>query len=210
MPTLTNGCIIACTAKGSFASQTTLTTFHYKVTPATAWGNPDYFDFITALHTENELAGNLTQQYAGVTSEDFFISKWVYQALHPTRYVAVEKVTAHDQGTVAGTGLPPAVATALIMRTDQAGRTQRGVKHMPGVPSDWVEEGMVTGAAQTQYQVLIDYLKLQFTITVGGTDYLLDFVIFHRAAPSASPIVTSGTVGLTSRTEKRRVVGRGI
>lgn len=210
MPNLANGCIIGIQAKGSQSGQTTITTFYRKVTPDASWGNPDYFDFITALDVLVQTIGELAPVYMGVMGEEFFLVSWDYQALYPTRYIIVPKNPTITQGQVAGLCQPPAVSSAITLRTDVAGRTQRATKHLPGVPASYVEEGKLTAGAKTAYTNLINVLKDQWTITVGGNDYLLDEVVYHRANPSISPLVTNGIVQETSRTEKRRVVGRGI
>lgn len=209
MPDVSDGDIFLFAADARLDGQQLLLTQYYRAVFNTPESTVNYLALIDEWHDATELLGAMSAVIAGIYSEDVVNINYWYQKIDPIRLVKQVRSSVNGTGTVASPSLPPGTANVITMRGDIATRRQVGSKHLGGVPSSFSEDGLVTAAGRTAYQLLIDNILGPPVLTLGEVIVTMNPVIFHRAEPSTSALSTSGYVQDTTRTEKRRVVGRG-
>lgn len=191
-----------------FGQQLLLTT-HWSVFSISPGSTVDFNEFIDAWTTVNDTAGELGDQYASSLSEDVIGLNYIYQLIHPVRFVRFISASAFDGGQVAEPSLPPNASHIITLRADSAGPAFRGNKHIGGVPASWSENGLPTMVALTQYANLAAELEAVQEVVVGADTVQMQPIIFDRGDPPSSPFVTNFILGQTTRVERRRTVGLG-
>lgn len=202
------GDILEATIVGSSAGQTTLSVLHYRLAVITPQDGVTLANLINA-DLNSALPSCLIAAYADCCADNFSINSLILQWIYPVRYARLVYSAVITDGTVANGSFPPAVASALTKRSDMAGRSKQGTLHMPGVPNDFVINGLLTAGAISFYNQLGAIVRDVVNVPGGGGSDLFP-IIYHRQSPAASADITSVSVQSTSRTMRRRVVGRGI
>jgi len=109
-------------------------------------------------------------------------------------------------GNVANAPLPQNVSAAITKFGDAANRHNIGTLHMPAVPVNFVQDGMISAVGLAAYGALAAVMQDGF-ISAGG--HVLSPVIFNRLSPNDSPYIIGAFTQLTSRVNRRRTVGLG-
>jgi len=210
MPDLTENTIVSVNIDGRLDGQQILFTSHWRLR-SDAWpGDPEMIATFDAMHNLFDAVDNLFAAYGGCLSEDVTNINSKFQAIHPIRYVYQTYSFQGGVGLEAEPALPPNVAHVITVRADDTGPGNRGNKHIGGVPTTFSEAGLVTAGGLVAYSGLGSWLQTVQGIEVGPfTNIELEPVIYHRAAPSLSPKITSHVIGTTTRVERRRTVGLG-
>lgn len=208
MATIGNGAIISLNIDGRLDAQQVLLTTHWRMN-LNGSGAPEQAAFWPDAALAFESVGSLFDVYPDVLSSDVTFIGWVFQILYPVRYVKFTGVMGAPAGAVGVSALPPGTAHAITLRGEAVGRTKRGVKHIGGVPNTFSENGMLAAVAITPMNNLSLALSTVQSVTHDGEEYLLEPVVYHRAAPNTSEQILYRTVMQETRTMRRRVVGRG-
>lgn len=209
MPLVAAGAILSHIMEYVCDSQRCLLTQHYRLTtPST--GSVDGVLVANAVDAEDRSAFNFDATFAGALSNNVGIAQRRLQWIYPTRYVVYTYTPAETEGTVEGFNLPPAVASAITLRPEVAIKGKISTKHMGGVPSEWVSGGTLAPDAITAYEALAADMIQPYSLTVSGSPVELVPIMYDRAVQANSLQVVQYSVQTTSRTERRRVVGRGI
>jgi hypothetical protein len=132
------------------------------------------------------------------------------QWIHPIRYQKQDAALPTVFGTQSVPPAPPGTSVALERRGDIANRHGVGGVRVPATNSTINDavDGLILAGQRPAWQALADSMNDSWSTasTPGGT---FTPIIYNRAAPSASVIVTQGILHLQIRTMRRRVVGRG-
>lgn len=209
MPLISAGAILSHIMEYTVDGQRCLLTQHYRLTqPPT--GTVDAVLVAAAVDAEDRSAFNFDSTFAACLSNYCAIPQRRLQWIYPTRYVVYTYEPAEIVGTVDEINLPPAVASAITLRPELAIKGKIATKHMGGVPTTFVGGGVLLGDAITAYEALAADMVQPYSLTVSGSPVELVPIMFNRAVEANSLQVVQYTVQTTSRTERRRVVGRGI
>lgn len=181
-----------------------LLTTHWKVHAISPSSSVDSTDLWTEWASLMNAVGGLGDVYAATTSEAVTDIKYVFQLIHPIRYVKTVVPSDHPVGEVALPAMPPNVAHVIVLRADAAGPHNVGTKHIGGVPSTFTEGGLLTTAGLDALLILAVPLKNELAITVGANTVTLRPVIYNRAAPATSVEVTNAAIGSATRVMRRR------
>lgn len=203
--TVAAGDILEVSIASRLNGQRLLSVFHYVLSTG---GGP--IDGIAAIDSFDGLwnlavAGEFMQSYADAMVRDVSIEQVVYQWIHTTRRARIVFSPANDTGEAAGTALPQNLSAALTKRSEVPGRLGNGTLHMPGLAVESVVSGELNLAGVAVYNDLIANLPQVYTFDGNS----LTPVIYHRAAPALSPVITTADVQQTVRTMHRRTVGVG-
>lgn len=192
--------------RGLHENQEVMSVFHYRYTDTSPIA--DGAAILELIWNRWNAAGKMLEVWENCVSEKVTAIETRLQWITPTRFAYVTKTEATGlTGKVAGDAYPTNTSVAITKRTINAGRTQVGTLHMPGVPSTFIGNGAVRPVAVTAYAALIAEMLLR--ITTLGTVVNLDPVIFHKSSPDISPIFVNCTLQPTARVERRRTVGLG-
>lgn len=209
MATVTTGDIISINVDGTQFGQQILLTTHWQLTIQTG-SDPDMDEAIDAIRDRMDEEGELGDKYINLLSDTVDYIKYVIQDIFPVRYVRRVRTPALTQGQNISTALPQNLAVAITVRSDLAGIGQRATKHIGGLVSTFVEEGMLTPAAISAYPDLgIKLTSIMQDIVVGATTFDLRPIIYKRTSPESSVIVNNFVVQDTVRVMRRRTVRVG-
>lgn len=201
--------VISVNFDGRANGQQILLTTHWRLSVDGGATDPDMDELFTAVDTFwRTPATGLYDTYAGCLNVTTTVPLVWFQAIHPTRYVRVP-FPGPATGLVVEGELPQNVAAVCTLQTDAAGRTEVANKHIGGIPDTFVTDGLITVAGKAAINSLAASLKTTQTVTIGAFDYDLVPLIFHRANPALSPVITRGYAQDTSRVMRRRTVGQG-
>lgn len=192
---------------GDLYGQTTMSLFHYKLLgPNTVTdGREVCSELLAALGT----AGGLFDQYAQCCAAPQKFTLTSAQWIKSLRYARYDQLPTYTGGTQAAEAVAPNIAVALTKRSNsEIGRSARGTLHMPGVPSNWVEEGELNTVGYNSYLELALEVKRQQS--GGGGTWTLDPVIFQLKNPPESITIDNVEPMYAVRCMRRRTVGRGI
>lgn len=203
--TINPGDILQYTFRGVLYGQVTMTTWHYQYTGVSviAGGADTAHDIADAM----QVTSGLWTRYANVMPTAWTGGQIWAQKIYNVRYrkeVITPSVTA---GIVNDAPASPADAVALTLHADLAGPHSIGTKHLPGVVPSSLQNGELKAAAKDGYSLLA--LSAISVITVGA-GLTFDPVIYNRNNPNTSLFITGATVQDEVRTQRRRVVRRGI
>ena len=209
MAQITDGAILSLAVDARLDGQQVLLTTHWKMDALSPAVSVDMEDAIDAIHTEMEVVGNLVNVLPDVYSEDVISIQYIYQWIHPTRYIRFIKTGADTEGNIASPALPPNVAHVITIRDDIAGPSHRGNKHIGGVPTTYSEAGFATPVGVAAYDILGEAMTNVVPVTLGADTWNMLPLIFHRTTPAASVQATNHITGATTRIVRRRTVGLG-
>lgn len=202
--TISTGAILEFTVRGAVQNQRMLTILHYRFKSGTTFtdGKQALDDFRTAWVTTTG-KGAL---FKACISSEATVLEWRTQWIYPTRYVYQQSSFGGGAGSAGGECMPANVAAALNKRTELAGRHNRGTTHMWGVDRGFVAGGELNGAAIAAYSAFGASLETNVTLTTGQ---VFEPIIYNRATPNLSAVITQTNIQLTTRTERRRTLGVG-
>ena len=207
MPMADSGSIVSQEARGQMNGQLIMLTLHWRI--ETNYGAPwDQIPTFNAWQTINEAFGGITGVYAASTSTALTGIFWPFQVIKPVRYLSFLYTTVNDHGTVGGAAMPPNVAHGLTMRSDLAGKKNRGTKHIGAVPASFTLNGLLTAAGRAALNGLRDVLQSPIDI-FGDASVIATPVVFQRRNYAASQVITGGDPQPTTRVQRRRTVGLG-
>lgn len=209
MANLTGFQVLAATARFTLNGQEDLTTFHYLVDFGA--GPPEeLFAAYNAFNTQEDVVGGLMGVYAACISSDVDNIQWYTQFVSPIRYISqVYTPEVYSGGQVEAFSLPQNVSVGVSVRGDLAVPDNRGTKHMGGVPTTFVESGMVVEPGISAYQELIEYYCLPNELIMPENNYTMLPILWAKSPPEDNVRVTNGFVGQASRVSRRRTVGLG-
>lgn len=203
-----DGDIISMIGSCFIDGQLDLLTTHYR---ASVVSGPVDFGDVTAAWIElldpaglNDLWAHLSNCY----TTDATDIRWDIQVVWPNRYRKSTFLPRADAGTEGLPTCPPNVAHCITLRADAAGRGQRCSKHIGAVSIDWTDGGLVAGGGPTRYDLLGQSLINTYDVFGDGSTVMTP-IIYHRAAPIDSPVVTHFSLMNTTRILRRRTVGLG-
>lgn len=208
---INQGDLVQLTFVSRWNAQVIMLTTHYKCrtppsgsqsTGQTLQGLIDYVDPAGA--------NSLGDVYLKCLPENLILREIWAQKIYPTREVKQSKAVSY-------TGLWPTaeastgnIGAVITLRTDKAGRSQVGNKHIGPLPQDAYTNGQISGAAIIAMEVLGEALVNALN-TAGSGQY--DPAIYHRAGDGAaqkSDLIASFVIQTTARVMRRRTVGLGI
>lgn len=202
------GGILEVSLVGLHQAQRILTILHYRADPAIG-SFPEFNTAASEFLDQLLVTGGVVETYLECLSEEYTFSAVRLQLIHPVRHAFKNFPQTGASGDVASPALPPNDGAMIVKRTDETGRHQRGAVHMPCVPTTFVDGGMLTTPAKVAYNAFGSAMVTNFVTMSGGGQTQWDPVIFNRLQPANSPVFTSATAEDTSRTNRRRTVGRG-
>ena len=204
MPVVSLGAIMEVSIRGRVDEQTCISLFHYRLTDGGA--NPTLQSLYDAFNASLNSTSQLADAYTAACALEYQCDEIRYQLITPTRYVARGYTPLDLNGDITGGCMPSSVSVAITKRSDIAGRHGLGTLHMPGVPRGFVQGSSLTGQAVTQYGYIGQTL-LTPVQTTGPMTWRA--CVFQRTSPENSVIIVNSQVHTTTRTMRRRVVGRG-
>lgn len=182
--------------EGELFLQQTINTFHYEVTGIT--GTPTIQDFIEGMIVI------MQADFLACCSEEYNLRRWHARRIvaSPTRTYTVE--VGAEGGTVAADSLPPSVSTVLKRFTNLPGPTGRGRVFMPGVPTTFHDNGILTALGLAAYQAFLPHMSLPVNIPATMT---LQPMLFRR--PTTFRALEGAAVNTILRSQRRREIGVG-
>lgn len=204
--TVSNGAIFEATIRYDIAGSTCLNIQHFVLSGAgTSIDGPATLN--TFLSYWDAADTGVSAMLAAFVTTDVKIRQIVGQWIAPTRYGRRVVPPQVGTGNVSGPTCPPNVDLVGLKLTDRAGRTGHGSIHISGIDLNslgidrWVEQTVT--AAYDYCQALTNEATLS-----GGA--VLSPIVYHRAQPSLSPLITNISVSSIPRTMRRRGLGLGI
>lgn len=190
-------------------SQQFISTFHYRYTGASPI--TDGAAALDAMLTQQMTSTSMFKKYLQCMGSDATTLQLTAQKVFVNRYVRFTKATivGYQGGEVDALCLPTANAVAITRRGEEAIRGRVGTLHMPCIPYTFIEPGssLLLNIGQDAYSALA--LKMLETITLSAGQTFVP-ILLHRTLPGISPQITSVDLHNELRTERRRVLGRGI
>lgn len=209
MPTIISGDIVAVTFETFFNGQQCLNTFHYRY-DLDSGTTEDASIAIAALASRLNGVNQLFPSYAACLVAMAGEIKTYMQVIFSVRYIKNIVDNDHDVGQLEETPLPQNLAGVITLRGDFAGRMNIGNKHITGIPVIYVEEGIIQPDMLALYTNLASAAtEKQSEIVVGTNTFSFTPVIFHRANPLDSAVITNFIVQDTVRVMRRRTVRVG-
>lgn len=196
------------------AGQELMNVRHYKYTGVTVLADGRASAESVADHIGNKTVtgpGRIANAWAAVGA-DLGVNLYAVDAqwIYPTRFGVIQR-TSPLGGTVPGQLVPTGTQVAIELRGDQARRQDVGGVRIPGFTVDAVGvDSRLTAAAITNFNVLRDRFLDTFTTSTAPSTGPMVPIIFHKASPPDSAVVSQAILKTEIRTMRRRVVGRGI
>jgi hypothetical protein len=181
-----------------------MTVLHYQLTASSL---TDGKEGLTDAWTEFNGANKLVSDWRNCLSQDVTEIEVFLQWINPLRFAYQKFAPAVQSGGVAQPSLPPNVAFAVERRTDAVGRGERGVLHMPGVPVTFEAQSFLSINGRTAYGLFASECTTDMVLVNSGG--LLKPVLYRRAEPLNSPVITDWDIKSWSRVMRRRTVGVG-
>ena len=198
--------VVAITLRGKHEFQDVMSIFHYRYN-----GSQQITDGAAALNsiwTHFNGAGGMFGIWVSCLSSKVTQLEARLQWITPSRFAYVSKTDpAKVQGAVGGDAMPVNTAVSITKRTQNAGRSEVGTLHMPGVPQLWIVNGILQQAGVDQYAGLAAKM-LEAISTVAPAMELLP-VLFHKSSPDVSPQFVNTSLQGFARVMRRRTVGLG-
>lgn len=206
---VSNDDIISVLLQGRQDAQKTLTILHYRAVGLTAPtpGWELFADVMDALQPSG--AVEIIPAYRACCVDTWSIEMVQIQKVHPTRYLYRRfTFSPPEAGTVSSAALPPAVSVSLTKRVEVAltGRVNGRIQ-MPAVPAEFVNAGVLEPTGFTAYLALAAVCELPIPVPSGGE---LRPIVLKRTVPAGSQEWVDTVIQLNARSQRTRVVGRGI
>lgn len=132
------------------------------------------------------------------------------QWIHPTRS-PYDRLTNVVAATGPGSASSPSASAVLTKRINPPHQGGAGHLCLAGLDYASVADGRWTGANITAMTAIGVTLLQTFTVTPSsGPSIFLEPVVYRRTDPTNSPVIFNFALADVVRTQKRRVVGRGI
>lgn len=203
MPTpLIGDSIIQVIIETNLNTQRLLNVLHYQVDSV---GALDYNVALNALLGTLQSPGDVVETLSNCQSEDAQIRRISAQPVYPARLAIISGVLAIDGG-VAQPALPQNTSLVVTKRSDLATRYGTGSIHIPGIPTTFVSNGFITGAANAAMVLFADAASAPKL--AGGNTYTP--VLWNLATPGRVTVWDRYVIQETSRVMRRRTVGVGI
>lgn len=201
-----NNSIWSIIADGRLFGQQVMLTTHWKMEQDDPMANYDYQSSATEIiNWFDDLASGPMKTLCTAQSTDMAYPNIFVQALYSQRLIRWRYEPANSQGTVASTAGQSNTAGVVTMRGDLALRTNIADKHIGGMPQIRFADGGVNGVGQADLDLIGIALETPSpSLTVGGHSFVMTPVIFHRAVPTLSVLITNHVVQQTARTMRRR------
>lgn len=183
-------------------SQRLLNVLHYQ---ADGTGAADYNVALNALIGVLLTPGDLVDTLSACQSNEAQIRRISAQPVYPARLAIISEVQAID-GTVAQPALPQNTSLVVTKRSDLATRYGVGSIHIPGIPTTFVANGFITGAASAAMTAFADQASGQ-KMAAG---IIWTPVLWNLATPGRVTVWDRYVIQDTSRVMRRRTVGVGI
>jgi hypothetical protein len=203
------GDIIQLVVTTKLNQQTCMNVLHYRIQslPSGTTGNEAAItELIGAFITGT---GSVVNKMKAIMSEDAIIETVQGQIVYPTRTIYYLGF-ANSQGLLLTPALPPACSLAITKRSATVGRGRAGRVEIAGCPAAEAFQGSWQTGGTFWTDVMNLANQLEATQTGPVLSIVYEPVIFRRSSPITSAVVADMTPQTTVRSEKRRVVGRGI
>jgi len=190
---------------GVLHSQVVMITSHYDFGPVAGQDGATQLDSFTqqvesAIY--NPLKAHLSQELG-----QLFLQA---QLIHPTRFVASNRIPLSRVGSVAGVSEPSGVAIVVKRTTDLSGRKFRGRVYLPGVPESASLLSVLTSTYLTASTTdFANWVAFPITIQVPAPTQVFP-IVFNLKDPTRKTRITQGFVDPALRYQRRREVGRGV
>lgn len=186
--------------------QRCLSLFHYRINAEQADGEASLREMLQDW-TDN---GALYEAIQAGTSEHLQLTTAYIQSIYSPPPFVVRRpryqYNLMEFGAVVGDMMPSCLSASITKRTEQAGRSGLGTLAIPGLPVSYNENGYLSAGGKAA----MDAIAVQMDTDASPTSGTATPVIYRRTDPANSPVITGATAQNTLRTQKRRVVGRGI
>lgn len=198
--------IASVTIVGRHEGQQVMSVFHYRYNGSQQI--TDGAQALNSLHVQLAGANGILAPWRMCVSEKVTNLKARYQWVAPDRFAFAEQdMPIGDTGAVAGDAMPVNCSAAITKRTQNAGRTEVGTLHMPGIPALRVVNGVLNQDAIDAYTVLRAKMILAVSTTIPAAEFLP--VLFHKTSPTISPVFINTSLQGFARVMRRRTVGVG-
>ena len=191
---------------GRHENQEVMSVFHYRYNGSQIIQDGEAL--LNAFHVQFAGVNGVWGPWRECVSNKVINIKLRYQWITQSRFAYVEHIpAAGTTGNVGGDAYPVNTAVAITKRTINAGRTQVGTLHMPGVPLTFVTNGALQQNAKEAYTTLGE--KMLNAISTAQPAAELLPVLFHKSSPDISPKITAFSLKDFARIMRRRTVGVG-
>lgn len=129
------------------------------------------------------------------------------QKIYPNRY-PFRRTVVNEAGSSASASLPQNVQLSIEKVGELANRHGIGRIEVPGITVDKVSDGLVTAAGADWLAELSTSALLPIIAPFEAPTALVP-ILYNRATPLTSQLVTGMRLGNTSRVARRRTVGVG-
>lgn len=204
--TVTDGSILQAVIEGRHENQQVMSIFTWKVQVDGSLANGA--TALDAFWARLDGGGRFLDFYTQCLSQNVLTIRTRLQWIYPTRFAFITRVSPDfPTGNVAGAAMPVNTAVAITKRTENAGRTQVGTLHMPGVPATAIVNGAVQAAAIARYETFGNFMLLPIVTTVPAATYTP--ILYHKTSPSVAQPLANFEVSRFARVQRRRTVGVG-
>lgn len=201
---VTAGAILQVTFEGRLFGQQTLTVMNYILRDTATLDGPTLLE--EAIVWVNVAGAGLYDKYIACLSEDVQLIQQHYQWIDPVRYAFVTNLPATNQGSIVNTAKTANISQVVTRRTERAGRNQISNLHLPGVPTEEVNAGLISDGHLTTLQAFGTRSVLPMDLGGFITMYPCPF---RRSAPAEAPTLTTSYPQAQARDMRRRTVGWG-
>lgn len=202
-----NGDVCLITVFGRLFGQTVMNTFHYKYLPSGGQSMPDgpaAVRYLCTMFRQHVWAGG----WSACVSDSYFYDKTQGQIIYPSRRV-YEVVQVSEVGQRAGEPLPPANSACLTRVGSIPGRGRSASLQVAGMINTDSQAGVWTNAAILLLNGLANAIPFKLPADEIETE-AWEPVNWSVAKAAETNVVRYADPQRSVRTEKRRVVGRGI
>lgn len=196
-PTVAVGDVLIGVIKGTLFGQETQTTFHWKIE------NTDGINTVQTLCTE--MIDEILPDFVTMISDEWVSRVCYARRVHPNPTRGFELSTAAVAGTVVAASLPPSVAGVISRFTNLPGPGGRGRIFVPGVPTSWHEDGLLSAAGLAAYSAFLPHLDLQWD---PGNGTVYEPVLYKGGGVAVN--IENAVARSVLRSQRRREIGVGI
>lgn len=198
------GAVMQITFEGRLYGQQVMTVMNYIYKDTPTLDGPSLIE--EAIIQVNVAGAGLYDKYIACMSEDVQLLQQHYQFVSPVRYAFVTNIPAAGNGTIAQPAKTANISQVVTRRTQKAGRDQISNLHIPGVPTDEVNAGLLSNGQLDALQAF--GTRSCEPLNLGG------FVVmypcpFKRSDPASAPVLDTAYPQPTARDMRRRTVGWG-
>lgn len=201
---VTAGAIMQVTFEGRLYGQQVLTVMNYILRDPATLDGPALLE--EAIVWVNVAGAGLYDKYIACLSEDVQLIQQHYQWIHPTRYAFVTHLPGTNNGAIVQSAKTGNISQVVTRRTERAGRDQVSNLHLPGVPNEEVNAGLISDGHLEVLQAFGGRSTLPMDLGGFVTLYPCPF---RRSAPSDGPTLTTSYPQAQARDMRRRTVGWG-